>query len=489
MKQKTKSRLALLLLLVALGGHTRIVLAQSPGKFTATANMTAPRSGHSATLLPDGTVLIAGGMSSFSTPAQASAELFDPATGTFAPTGSMTTPRSGHSATLLPNGKVLIAGGVGGRGTGYALAELYDPSTGTFAATGALVEHGGNTGVLLNGPAKLPNNGNVLIFGAVLNLYDPATASFVSAGAVGIPFFDSATLLADGRVLITGRDPDLDRVSHAQIYDPSTGAFISTGDATSGHSGPTGTLLLNGKVLIAGGDFGDGDGGSTVAELYDPATGAFSSTGTLVTGREQDSATLLSDGRVLFAGGHWDLPNAEVYSPDTGTFNYFADMLTGRETFQTTLLNDGRVLITGGSTYDPSAASADTHPVVSKAELYTPAAVVPSPVLFSLSGDGRGQGAIWHALTGQIASAHNPAVAGEALSMYTKNLIDGAAIPPRVAVGGQLAEILFFGDAPGYPGYSQINFRVPGGVESGSTVSVRLTYLDRPSNAVAIGVR
>jgi uncharacterized protein (TIGR03437 family) len=83
----------------------------------------------------------------------------------------------------------------------------------------------------------------------------------------------------------------------------------------------------------------------------------------------------------------------------------------------------------------------------------------------------------------------NPAVPGEILSMYATGLVDGAVIPPQVAVGSQLAEILYFGDATGYPGYDQVNFRVPNSAASGPTVSVRLTYLSRPSNEVTIGVR
>ena len=72
--------------------------------------------------------------------------------------------------------------------------------------------------------------------------------------------------------------------------------------------------------------------------------------------------------------------------------------------------------------------------------------------------------------------------------MYTTGLAVGGVIPPQVAVGGRLGEILYFGDAPGYPGYFQVNFRVPRGVGPSPTVPIHLTYLGRTSNEVTIAV-
>ena len=131
---------------------------------------------------------------------------------------------------------------------------------------------------------------------------------------------------------------------------------------------------MNGKVLLAGGDIADGDGGSGIAERYDPATGAFSRTGNMTVGREQHSATLLPDGSVLSAGGAnvIDLAaSAEIYDPIKGAFTRTANMPTAHHLHTATLLGDGTVLIAGGFTPWPVLSS--------YAEIYHPAVLVPSP--------------------------------------------------------------------------------------------------------------
>jgi hypothetical protein len=468
------------LFLLGLATCASAAFGQNPGSFTATGRMVTPRFLHTATLLANGTVLIAGGFDDDRGHDAASAELYDPSTGTFTPTGNMITARSGHTATLLPNGTVLIAGGYGPLGS----AEVYDPSTGTFSATGSM-----------NSPravhtATLLADGRVLVAvglfltgngGTMTNsaeLYDPSTGTFTLTGSLpAAPYgYTTATLLPDGRVLISG--------GTAALYDTRTATFSSPQMPLFLVSA---ALLMNGKVLLAGGN--DDPGESAGAGVYDPSTGTFTGTGKMTVARADDPATLLPDGTVLIAGSNGDggltLASAEVYDPATGTFSSTGDMTADRGLHTATLLNNGKVLIAGGI-HDVVGG---TWPPLSSAELYTPASVIPAPVLFSLSGDGQGQGVIWHSKTGEIASAGSPAVTAEALSMYTNNLMDGAVIPPQVIVGGRLAEILYFGVAPGYPGYSQVNFRVPGGVAPGIAVSVRLRYLARHSNQVTIAVQ
>jgi hypothetical protein len=205
-------------LLLDVAGSSSMVMAQSPGTFTSTGNMTTKRLGHTATLLTNGKVLITGGYTSPGN-VSASAELYDPSTGTFSPTGNMTAPRTGHTATLLPDDRVLITGNAG------TSAEIYDPASGKFSSTG--------------------------------NMTTPR-------------FFHTATLLNSGKVLIAGGcwTTDLTGVlASAELYDPSTDTFLPAGNMTAARCGARATLLPDGRVLIVPGAEGED---YESAELYDP---------------------------------------------------------------------------------------------------------------------------------------------------------------------------------------------------------------------------
>ena len=204
-------------------------------------------------MLADGRVLIAGGASAYNPADPTSAEVYDPGTGTFKPTGSMTTARNGQTATLLPSGKVLFAGG------GDETAELYDPATGSFTSTGSmLITRWGHTATLLATGKVLiaggcPGNSNDSYL-ASAELYDPATGSFSPTGPMSGPRFEhAATLLTTGRVLIAGgmSGPWDSELASAELYDPATGSFSPTGPMTMVRTAFTAALLQSGQVLIA----------------------------------------------------------------------------------------------------------------------------------------------------------------------------------------------------------------------------------------------
>ena len=328
--------------------------------FTTTGSLNVARNTHTATLLKDGKVLVAGGLSG-SLSFHLSAELYDPASGIWSTTGSMSVGRADHTATLLNNGKVLVAGG------GSDITELYDPDTGIWSNTGSMsVARFHHTATLLNNGKVLVAGGqSVLTFSSTTfdsaELYDPDAGTWSTTGSMSFGRSDhTATLLNNGKVLVAGGQVGSSTIASAELYDPETGTWSTTGSMNVARNTRTATLLKDGQVLVAGGIGAVWPYQVTSAELYDPDAGTWSTTGSMNIGRNGHKTTLLNNGHVLVTGG-WDgsssIATVELYDPDAGTWSTTGSMNVGRAGPTATLLNNGQVLVAGGGGVPPLASA------------------------------------------------------------------------------------------------------------------------------------
>jgi hypothetical protein len=322
-----------------------------PPSWASTGSLASPRNRHTATLLPNGKVLVSGG-SNDSGPL-ATAELYDPASGTWSTTASMASPRFFHTATLLNNGKVLVSGGHHNSGP-VATAEVFDPASGIWSTTASMASP------RFFHTATLLNNGKVLISGglgpqgplATAEVYDPTSGTWSVTDSMTTPrYWHTATLLNNGQVLVSGGNDFRGGVAAAEAYDPASSTWSAAGSMASPRFSHTATRLHDGRVLISGGQT-NSPTTATTAELYDPASSTWSATGFMASPRDRHTATLLPDGRVLIAGG----AAAEEYDPALGTWSAAGSMASPHSEHTATLLPNGKVLISGGDT----------------AELYTP---------------------------------------------------------------------------------------------------------------------
>ena len=338
--------------------------AVASGTFQKTGSMNVARMDHTATLLANGEVLVAGGVIS-----GASAELYNPSTGTWSFTGSMTTACFNHQAVLLQNGEVLVAGG--GSGNLLASAELYDPSTGVWTATGSM-----NT-ARSNFSLTLLTNGQVLaVQGTSAELYNPATGTWTVTGSPTSPVAGpEAALLLNGQVLAIERTNS----TPSQLYDPSSGTWSATGN-----SGVFFGLNLfvfrfpSGEVFVSA-SFGSGLASYAPVALYDPSTGLFTPESGPCNCRAYGAA-VLQTGMVLVAGGFITVParpypktesitSAELWDPSTQAWTSTGSLNTSRGRESITVLANGQALVTGGETFDKQTGQ---PAVLATAELYKP---------------------------------------------------------------------------------------------------------------------
>jgi len=377
---------------------------------------------HTATLLPSGQVLVAGG-------GTATVEIFDPQTGLWTQAESMFVARAEHTATRLLSGEVLIVGGDSLYGSSSS-AEIFDPMTGHWSFTGS-------TSSLRSGHSAAPlADGRVLVSGGqfvgtrgviievdTAEIYDPATRLWSPTRSMTHPRANAtATLLPDSRVLVVGSllYPE---APITEIYDPATETWNPDRQLETDRVRHTTTLLSSGKVLVAGGVPGP-TGRLASTELLDPlrvrlapesaivaprASVSFTASGGSGLGfhwelQTNDSgATLTSDGhytagpkdqttdvvRVTDSVGGSATANVSVVA---GTWEAVGSMATPRHAFPATGLKDGRVLVVGGEEqgfaeiYDPTARSWSDAGFVSESNFGAPSLTVLDSGLVLLSG-------------------------------------------------------------------------------------------------------
>jgi uncharacterized protein (TIGR03437 family) len=323
--------------------------AQLIGGWTAANVLNVARFAHSATLLNDGRVLIAGGRDSANRELK-SAEIYDPATGRSTTVGDLNEARSDHHAVALKDGRVLVIN--------KQSAETFNPATGQWTLTGpTTLQNSSTSGSYDRGSVTLLANGKVLVTGGQsgiltfarngAELFDPATGNWTATGGMNFGRSDhSTTLLPNGKVLAAGGINRQEQPAVTELYDPETGQWTRTGSLRVPRYRHFAAYLPNGRVLVAGGtadlSLTSFTLTSRTAELYDLATGVWgfaeaSSSSHLIT---RGQVAQLSDGRVLFVA------SGEVYDFNTGRWTFIASQFAGSATL--TALPNGKALLTGG---------------------------------------------------------------------------------------------------------------------------------------------
>jgi hypothetical protein len=513
----------------ALTGGTSTITASSgaisgAGSLTVETNsatLNTSRYQHSATLLNNGAVLVAGGItcpSSGSCTYLNSAELYTPNTGTFAITGGMATARSAP-AVLLGSGKVLIAGGFScdsnGNCTSLRSAEIYDPASGTFSGAGNMtINRDSHTMTLLN-------SGRVLIAGgqnctsatscSALNsaeIYDPVAGTFTATGSLNAARFNASVIaLNSGQVLIAGGFNGMSYPAAAEIYDPVGGAFTIVGNLNTPRALATATMLESGNVMIAG--------GTTCGSPLCPTASVEVYEGGLFTNlspnnyplqmhdaRVYQTTTPLTSGQILIAGGYNSCNSttctsdstSESVTANSGWFFASQPLASPRSGHTATLLTDGSVLLIGGINNGITLSSTDSFqpasldvPGMSSLAINPPNAPVSLGTTLKLAAIGGTvyvpaefgtlPAVIWNSSSPSVATVTNAlgsAGVVNALSLGTTTItasVGSVSTTTQITVTAPLVSITVTPSDPSIPLYStpQVQFTATGIYADGSS--------------------
>jgi len=330
-------------------------IGPSTGSWNFTGSMVNPREAFTATLLPNGKVLVTGGLDA---PNNSACELYDPATGTWTSTGAMNYSRFNHNATLLANGKVLVTGTPP---FSSKPSELYDPATGIWTTNGNMI------GSTYANSATLLHNGKVLVAGGIstgvsAQLFDPIANNWTATGPMITPrTWHKAVSLPNGKVFVVGGMQNTTDLSSAEIYDPIIGQWSAAGTTrVSSYAFMAAALLPSGEVLVVGADTNS----VPVADLFDPATGVWSVTRASRTNHFLPSLIVLPSGKALMIG---EGGAPELYDAALEQWTATPPMKVARQHDRAVLLPDGRFMDIGGDEsgstaeiYDPGLYSASS---------------------------------------------------------------------------------------------------------------------------------
>jgi len=303
------------------------------------------RSSHQSVLLPDGDVLVIGGMTSTG-PAQ-STERFDSETGSWTPGPTMNVARVGHTATLMQDGTILVAGGETGSGVTHT-AELIDISAGScILVQDMFFGRSGHSAVKLQSGDVLVTGGTDWISGSFsqAEIYRRTTHEFEPAGSMNqARLFLTLSMLEDGRVLAAGGDSQIT----SEIYNPQSNSWGDIAPMIDKRYCAAAAELEDGRIIMSGG-LTDGSVLSS-SEIYDPSVNSWSAGPMMSSPRARFGLTVV-DGEV-FAVGSWSTLGAESscdsYNPETNKWTQEDQMAKARGMHGQVLLTNGSIMVMGG---------------------------------------------------------------------------------------------------------------------------------------------